>query len=45
MGESAMPILFADDTNLIVTDKNLEILDMKINVSIIIVDIWFKSKQ
>jgi hypothetical protein len=40
--ESAMPILFADDTNLIVTDKSLDILDTKLNVNVKIVDNWFK---
>jgi hypothetical protein len=43
MEESAMPILFADDTSLIVTDKSLDILDTKLNVNIKIVDNWFKS--
>jgi hypothetical protein len=42
MEESAMSILFADDTNLIVTDKSLDILDTKLNVNIKIVN-WFKS--
>jgi hypothetical protein len=37
MGESAMPILFADDNSLIVTDKSLDIIDTKLNVNIKIV--------
>jgi hypothetical protein len=41
--ESALLILFADDTNLIVTDNSLEILDKKLNVNFKTVDNWFKS--
>jgi hypothetical protein len=41
--ESAMPILFANDSSLIATDKSLDILDTKLNVNIKIVDNWFKS--
>jgi ABC-type uncharacterized transport system involved in gliding motility auxiliary subunit len=38
-----MPILFADDTSLIVTDNSLDILDTKLYVNIKIVNNWFKS--
>jgi hypothetical protein len=38
-----MPILFANDTSLIVADKSLDILDTKLDVNIKTVDNWFKS--
>jgi hypothetical protein len=41
--ESIMPILFADDTSLIVTDKNPDILDAKLSVNLQIVDSRFTS--
>jgi hypothetical protein len=41
--ESAMLILFANDTSLIGTDKSLDILDTKLNVNIKIGDNRFKS--
>jgi hypothetical protein len=40
---SAMPILFADDTSLIVTDKKLDILDTKLSANLQIAYNWFKS--
>jgi hypothetical protein len=40
---SPMPILFADDTSLIVTDKKLEILDTKLSANLQTVYNWFKS--
>jgi hypothetical protein len=36
-------ILFADDTSLLVTDKNLEILNTKLSANLQIVYNWFKS--
>jgi hypothetical protein len=36
-------ILFADDTSLLVTDKNLDILNTKLNANLQIVYNWFKS--
>jgi hypothetical protein len=41
--ESVMPILFADDTSLMVMDRNPVILDAKLCVNLQIVDSWFKS--
>jgi hypothetical protein len=41
--ESAMPILFAVDTSLIIVDKILDIFDTKLSTNIKILDHWFKS--
>jgi hypothetical protein len=41
--ESAMTILFTDDTSLIVTDKSKDGLDTKLSLNIKTVDSWFKS--
>jgi hypothetical protein len=38
-----LPILFADDTSLLVTDNSPDILDTKLSVNLEIVDKWFKS--
>jgi hypothetical protein len=43
MEEYATPILFADDTSLIATDKSPDSLDTKLSINIKIVDNWFKS--
>jgi hypothetical protein len=44
LDDSVMPMLFADDTSLIVTAKILDILDTKlIRANIQIVYNWFKS--
>jgi hypothetical protein len=42
LDESIMPILFADDTSLIFTDKNLDILYTKLSANLQIVYNWFK---
>jgi hypothetical protein len=41
--DSAKPILFADDTSLMVTDKSSVRLDTKLRANITIIDKWFKS--
>jgi hypothetical protein len=41
--DSALPILFVDDTSLLATDKSPDILDTKFSVNLEIVDKWFKS--
>jgi hypothetical protein len=43
LDESVMPIPFADDTSLIVMDKNLDILDTKLSANLQIAYNWFKS--
>jgi hypothetical protein len=43
--DSTLPILFADDTSFLVTDKSPDTLDTKLSVNIKIVDEWFKSNQ
>jgi hypothetical protein len=40
---SSTSILFADDTSLIVTDKNLDILDTKRSENLQLAYNWFKS--
>jgi hypothetical protein len=37
------PILFADDTSLVITDRNSNNIDMKVDMSFQIVHNWFKS--
>jgi hypothetical protein len=39
----SMPILFADDTSLVITDRNSDNIDMKLDTSFQIVHNWFKS--
>jgi hypothetical protein len=39
------PILFADDTSLAVTDRNLDNTDGKLNINLQIVHKWFKSNS
>jgi hypothetical protein len=41
--DTAISILFADDTSFIVVDKNPGILETKLNSSLLTVDKWFKS--
>jgi hypothetical protein len=40
---SSTPILFADDTSLVITDRNLNNIDAKLNIYLQIVQKWFKS--
>jgi hypothetical protein len=40
---SSTSILFTDDTSLIVTDKNLDILDTKLSENLQLAYNWFKS--
>jgi hypothetical protein len=43
LDESVMPILFADDTSLIVTNKNFDILDTKLSANLQIAYNWFNQ--
>ncbi|PNF44137.1 hypothetical protein B7P43_G03190, partial [Cryptotermes secundus] len=41
--DTALSVLFADDTSLIVMDKSPDIMEAKLNASLINIDKWFKS--
>jgi hypothetical protein len=44
INKSSTPILFADDTSLVITDRNPDNIDAKLNIHLQIVHKWFKSK-
>jgi hypothetical protein len=43
INKSSMPILFADDTSLVVADRNPDNIHAKLNINLQLVQRWFKS--
>jgi hypothetical protein len=45
INKSSTPILFADDTSLVITDRNSDNLYAKLNTNLQLVHKWFKSNM